>query len=199
MQVYVINNLANGKLYIGQHRGKDLQKYLKQKVADALGFRQKFSRLFNAIRKHGADNFTIGCIHKCVDKAEMDSAEKAYIKLFGTQDPELGYNITAGGEGSFGFTHSEASKIRMSESRTGLPTTEKQKLAVSLAHKGKPLSAEHRLKMSASAKGRKLSDEQKQKLRKPRSEETKAKVSAGLKRYFKAKSGGTGNEKAHES
>src|SRR5271165_7153962 len=99
MQVYLIQNLVNGKCYVGQHSGDDLEKYWKHNVRAALRNSGNKTYLYNAIRKYGEENFTIRRIHKADSKEDMDNAEIAYIKFFGTTDDELGYNITAGGGG----------------------------------------------------------------------------------------------------
>ena len=156
MQVYAINNIANGKVYVGQHSGEDLLAYLKHNIRAALRKAGNKLFLYRAIRKYGAENFTIRCIHKCADKAEMDRAEKAYIKLFGTQDPELGYNITAGGGGQLGVRrpHTEEEKIKIGLAHKGKITSEETKAKLSKVQKGKTLSEEHRVALVGSHGGK---------------------------------------------
>ena len=159
MQVYAINNIANGKLYIGQHAGEDLIAYLKHNIRAALRNAGNKTFLYRAIRKYGGDNFTIRCIHKCVDKLEMDRAEKAYIKFFGTQDPVLGYNITAGGGGRLGTKnpHTEEQKKNMSRIMKGRILTAEWKKKIGDAQRGRPLTEAHKAALKGSQLGVKKS------------------------------------------
>jgi group I intron endonuclease len=172
MQVYAINNIANGKIYVGQTI-RDLDAYLRSDVTRALKrTKDRKPYLYAAIRKYGPKNFTIRCIHKCADKAEMDRAEKAYIKLFGTQDPELGYNLADGGGGSFGYT-----RVITSEHRE----------KIRLAGIGRKHSEDTKARMRAAAVGKPKSEEHKAKLRKPKSDEAKAAMKAAWTLERKAK------------
>ena len=157
MQVYLIQNLANGKVYVGQHSGEDLQVYLRSKIRMALSNTKRgCSYLYAAIRKYGSENFTIRCIHKCVDKAEMDRAEKAYIKLFGTRDPELGYNLTDGGDGALGVVKSvsEETKEILRIACSGWKHTDAAKEKIRITSLGRKHSDATKEKMRDSAKAR---------------------------------------------
>lgn len=150
MHVYVITNTINGKLYVGQHAGKYLDKYLDRNVRYALRNKGNKTYLYNAIRRYGPEAFSIRSIHSCADKAGMDAAEIAYIKFFGTQDPDLGYNITAGGGGRLGTVtglHTEEWKQNMSSVMKGRKITWSQK--ISDAQKGRPLTEEHKAALRA--------------------------------------------------
>jgi hypothetical protein len=54
MHIYCITNLVNGKIYIGQHKGDNLEKYLRRKKND-----KRCSRIYGAINKYGLENFKI--------------------------------------------------------------------------------------------------------------------------------------------
>lgn len=50
------------------------------------------------MRKYGIENFSIEEIDKANSFEELGKLERNYIKKYNSQDPEKGYNITAGGE-----------------------------------------------------------------------------------------------------
>lgn len=68
--------------------------------------------------------------------------EKWYIALFGRKD--LGYgvlhNLTDGGEGISGLTHTMESKAKMSSAKKGKPLSEAHRARLSNAHKGRKFS-----------------------------------------------------------
>ena len=188
MQVYIVQNVVNGKCYVGQTI-RDLDAYLRSDVTRALKrTKDRKPYLYAAIRKYGAENFTIRCIHKCADKAEMDRAEKAYIKLFGTRDPELGYNLTDGGDGVIGAIRTDEWKQNISKGNTGKVWDAARRLAHSIRQKGKVLSEEHKEKIGLGVKGTKKPEQWLEKLiariknrkgekRKPRTKEHQLKLS----------------------
>src|ERR1039458_6968316 len=145
MHVYLIQNVVNGKIYIGQHAGEDLDAYWKHNVRAALARRGNKLFFYRAVRKYGPESFTIRSIYTPVDKVDMDNAEIAYIKFFGTQNDELGYNITAGGGGRLGTKnpHTQAFKDAMSERLRRTERSPEWCLNISKSQKGKTLTPEH--------------------------------------------------------
>lgn len=120
MQVYLIQNTSNLKRYVGQHSGDDLEWYLRKNISEALRGGTCKRLLYNAVRKNGAESFTIRCICICNDKEEMNVAERAFIAFYKTRDPKWGYNLTDGGEGGLpGVKHSEETKAKMRASALG--------------------------------------------------------------------------------
>lgn len=73
-------------------------------------------------------------------------------------------NLTSGGEGISGFSHSIETRSKMSSSAKKWMNTEDGRLKKSASLKGITFSAEARLKMSSSKKGKPLSESHKQKL-----------------------------------
>ena len=177
MYVYVITNSVNGKIYVGQHVGDDLEAYFAHNVKAALANRGNKTYLYKAIRKYGADSFTIEpLIVDVKDKIALDEWEKLFISMFETQNSDIGYNITGGGGGRLGTHHKH---------------TEEFKKQVSLRHKGKVTPLETRIKISLSQKGRKFTEEHKQALRlgqlgkkKRRSKEHCLKISENKRRWW---------------
>jgi hypothetical protein len=102
MFIYVITNSATGKVYIGQHKGNNLKKYLQTKLSDASKHRGGQSRLYNSMRKHPKEVWSIEPLMEAETKAELDRLEILLIALYDTRNPNVGYNICRGGEGYTG-------------------------------------------------------------------------------------------------
>ncbi len=96
--VYLIRNLVNGKLYIGQTT-KTLRQRWNQHLSSAR--RGSHDPLHKAIRKYGPEAFKICEIQKAGSIQELDDLEKHFIALHKTYPPQLGfgYNLTMGGQG----------------------------------------------------------------------------------------------------
>jgi len=109
MQVYLITNKINGTQYVGQ-TVRTLEQRWNSHVSVAM--RGKGGYLAKAIKKYGAEQFTVETISLCESKEEMDFTEMLYIALLHTQRP-AGYNLTAGGEGNLGWKPSEEIRNRM--------------------------------------------------------------------------------------
>lgn len=104
--VYLITNLENGKLYVGQtvnsieHRWSD-------HVSEAYSGNKSNSLLHRAIIKYGASSFGICALEECQD-VELNEREKHYIKEYDTYyTHDKGYNLTWGGEGNTKYSDDE--------------------------------------------------------------------------------------------
>src|SRR5271157_1186526 len=127
MFIYLIVNCATGKYYVGQHKGNNLKKYLQDKLSHAKHKRSGSSHLFNSMRKHPKDAWSIHALLSDVQtRAELDQHEKDFIAFLRSQDLEYGYNICRGGEGFTG-PHTEQWKRNQSQKLKAIghkPTTE---------------------------------------------------------------------------
>jgi len=87
-QVYLTENLINGKTYIGQHKceSRKRDRYLGSGKI-----------LRQAIEKYGKDNFQKYILEACETKEQADFFEKRYI-WFHRLGGKAEYNITDGGE-----------------------------------------------------------------------------------------------------
>lgn len=87
--IYKTTNLANGKLYIGQHKSAQYDpKYFGSGKL-----------ILRAIEKYGIESFTNEIIHVCHTKEEMQDMERYYIDKYQSfPKTGKGYNLTAGGE-----------------------------------------------------------------------------------------------------
>jgi|ERR1700677_578140 len=158
MHIYVVTNLKNDKIYIGQ-TCQDLDRYLRSDVTRALlkGEDRK-PRLYNAIRKYGADAFVIRLLVEALDKEQADKLEQFFIRTLETQNKEIGYNIASGGGGSFGYERvfTEEHRAKLAAIWAGRKHSEETKMKMRLAGLGKPKSIEHREKLSRAKMGIKM-------------------------------------------
>lgn len=137
--VYVIENLLDGKKYVGYTHNREGRWREHQRVSG-----RSQCHLHRAMRKHGVENFRFYVIEECVGESEGLLAEMRWIKQLNTFND--GYNMTKGGEGCH---------------RSWTP---EQRCAKSLAMKGRKLSAHTRQKLSEAGKGREVSDESRKKI-----------------------------------
>jgi group I intron endonuclease len=188
MIVYLVTNKINGKMYVGQHAGSDLRAYWDRNVWLAETGYQGKRALYRAIRKYGSDGFEVKTLVIVGTKQEMDYYEIALIKVWDTTNPEKGYNITHGGDGSLGVKMSEETRAKMSKAREGKTMSEENRLKfiernkgnkyslgrkmtqenfdkLMAVHVGAKRSEEARRRMSDAHKGKKLSEETKQRMR----------------------------------
>ena len=116
MFVYAIVNRESLKLYIGKTVGTSLSLYLKRKVRDALkGTYQGRSHLFAAMQKHPSSVWSIyPLVSGLKTNEELCCWEKTLIAALGTTHPEVGYNISQGGEGNRAKRTIEA-RLKISE------------------------------------------------------------------------------------
>jgi len=170
MIVYLITNKKNGKRYICQHVGTNLESYWQRNVWLAENGYQGKRLLYRAIRKHGIDGFDVKTLVIVGTKQEMDYYEIELIKIWNTTNPEKGYNITHGGDGSLGVRMSEETRAKMSESRTGLVMPESHRRKLSERSKGnkyalgRKMTKENFDKLMATHVGAKRSEESKKRM-----------------------------------
>jgi group I intron endonuclease len=94
MVIYKITNLINNKIYVG----KDVQ---RQPSYYCSGIAIK-----NAIQKYGKDNFVREILEDNLESKEILSIrEKYWISKLRSNTKEIGYNLTAGGEGGDTYTN----------------------------------------------------------------------------------------------
>jgi 2-polyprenyl-3-methyl-5-hydroxy-6-metoxy-1,4-benzoquinol methylase len=162
--IYQILNSINGKRYIGfsiniENRWRKHKRVLNKGCHDN-------SYLQRAWNYYGMENFIFEIIQELSPDEEilklMEIYWIAYYNSF--KGDGGGYNLTRGGDGSLGSTHSEESKLKMSVNRKGKGTgknnpmykrhhSEESKKKMSLAHSGKKLSDEHKKNISISLIG----------------------------------------------
>jgi predicted GIY-YIG superfamily endonuclease len=87
----------SGKSYIGQTKRSFNERWVQHKTS-ANGNYQHCISLENAIQKYGAENFTTKILFDCNDDIQLDKLEIMAIKLFFSNNPTHGYNLTSGGK-----------------------------------------------------------------------------------------------------
>ena len=140
--IYCIENLANGKKYIGQTIELNKRWHHHILLLRKNGHRNKY--LQNSWNKHGEENFKFYILEYCEPSIEiLNSLEAYYINKLKTKNPH-GYNLTDGGDGTPGREQTEEFKIFIS----GVMSGNKNWL-------GKKHSAETKKKMSEAQRGEK--------------------------------------------
>jgi group I intron endonuclease len=197
--IYQIQNLVNGKLYIGQTtKEPEVRRFAHfNSLKNSTHKNKHFQRAYD---KYGQSNFKFSVIAWFNSESELNNAEKYYINKYSCLNPNKGYNIYPGGNNS---QIPLESRLKMSRSHTGKKLTKEHKLKISKATKGKNnpmygmrgelspsygkhLSKEAKQRLSEFHTGKKLSNETKRKLSeyrtgRPMSEETKKKISDATK------------------
>ncbi|MDM0746421.1 GIY-YIG nuclease family protein [Clostridium perfringens] len=105
--IYKITNLANGKMYIGQTSTSFKQRW-KEHLYELKNNKHINVHLQNAYNFYGEEFFKFEAIHICDELDDLNKLEVYYIYKFNTL--EDGYNLTAGGDGSFGFDEESRKK-----------------------------------------------------------------------------------------
>ncbi len=131
MFIYLITNTVNGKIYVGKlaHR-KNLLGYWEANIQRALKGSKAKPYLYAAIRKYGSLFFELSTLEEVNTAEELAAAETKWIKKLHSNTPDVGYNLTEGGEGGVGHRVSAETRKKIGNAR-----------------RGKPLSKEHREKL----------------------------------------------------
>src|SRR4051812_40868511 len=93
--IYLIRNLVNGKVYVGQ-TARSIESRWKQHLADA---KDRAYPLYAAMRKHGREKFSITEIARAATQDELNKLEVALISEYKSCERGVGYNVRAGGDG----------------------------------------------------------------------------------------------------
>jgi group I intron endonuclease len=114
--IYKITNKINNKIYVGKTNNpvKRFQNHISRsrtlKTNQPIHF---------AMAKYGKDNFVFEIIETCCDAALLNAREIFWIENLKSNQKIIGYNITNGGEGSFGRMQTETTKNKISKSMKG--------------------------------------------------------------------------------
>src|SRR3989304_5091048 len=102
MVIYIITNLVNGKIYIGQD-SKNRSWYFGSG-----------SVLNLAIEKYGKENFKKEILESCNSQEQLNEREIYWIRFYNSRNRKIGYNISEGGGGCKGYKHKESFKKKIS-------------------------------------------------------------------------------------
>lgn len=94
--IYKITNNINNKVYIGLTTCSLSYRWTKHLTECKNINNQK--HLYRAMRKYGPENFSIEQIDSSEKLDQLGQLERYYIKKYNSQNPNYGYNLTAGGE-----------------------------------------------------------------------------------------------------
>lgn len=173
-RIYIHRNKINGKCYVGQTTLDPKMRWMNGE-----GYNRQ-AKFYNAILKHGWDNFEHLVLSDIYDnQEELNAAEIATIAKYDSFNN--GYNATLGGDGGAGMTgknHTEEAKRKISEAGKGrtpwnkdligpYKLSEETKNKISESNLGKhsmPKSAEWRRKIGIAFKGSKHTQEWKDKM-----------------------------------
>ena len=144
-EVYKITNKVTNKVYIGITNQGSGARYRHHWYESRIG---EPSPIHRSMAKYGEENFTLEIIDFADTYDELKEKEKYWIKQYNSIDRTIGYNLTEGGDGTFGRKHSEETKEKIRQKALG-----------------RKLSDETKKKMSDIRRG-KCSDKQKEHLRK---------------------------------
>ena len=107
--VYKITNNVNGKIYIGQTRVTEPQRW-QQHIWHAYNDSDNDSLLLcRAIKKYGKENFTRTILEEC-DNQFLNEREKYWINYFDSTNHDIGYNVAEGGKGHLKYSNEEIVK-----------------------------------------------------------------------------------------
>lgn len=141
--IYIIQNLSNGKVYIGQSRG--LRHRLiqhKSELKRNVHYNSHLQRTFN---ESGISAFSFKVLEFC-ESDVIDDRERYWISFYNSGDDRYGYNYESGG--SLHKIHSEETRRKMRK-----PKSREAVLKSVETRKGFKHSAESLLRMSNSHKG----------------------------------------------
>jgi group I intron endonuclease len=129
--VYLIQNLINGKVYVGQTKN-----FSNRKAGHLYSAKKGDLRpLYCSIRKYGHENFEFRILEEC-DDHECDDREIYWISHYDSFNIDRGYNLTRGGEGSTGCVVSIETRQKMSDKHRGKPKSLEHRQAISRARLG---------------------------------------------------------------
>lgn len=100
---------------------------------------------WRAIQKYGWESFKHIIVLQNETFEYACAVEKCLIKHYKTKNPLYGYNMTDGGEGTFGFTHTPETRQKLSDMKKGKKHSEefKRKLSERETGEGNPMWGKH--------------------------------------------------------
>lgn len=154
--VYLITTSKSDRCYVGITI-RSLQERFDEHIRASR--KRRKSLLGAAIRKHGANTFTIECIEVCNDAVLVDR-EIYWIAKLGTHVQDGGYNLTHGGEGTRGFRHVLGSRAGRKNSFWGKHHTAetRNKISTSLKQRFDRIGRKPRTRSTDDERRKKLSE-----------------------------------------
>ena len=94
MIIYKITNLINNKIYIGLTTVSLKERWNNHKHC----VKSDPRHLYCSMRKYGIENFKIEIVEETDSLEKLAKLEDYYINLYKSRDPNIGYNLSAGGQ-----------------------------------------------------------------------------------------------------
>lgn len=151
--IYKHTNSTNNKAYIGI-TSTSIEKRFQQHIKYSIKHKNTNRPFYSALRKYPIEVWITECIGIVETKKEACELEKKFIQEHGTHYTAGGYNVTVGGDGFMGASHSTNSKLRASLAQRGIPKNYPN------GRKGKELTSDHRAKLSKDRKYSKITEDQ---------------------------------------
>lgn len=124
--VYIHTNKINGKKYVGQTCQKPEYRWGK----NGRGYRSE-TYFGKAIQKYGWNNFEHEIIASNLTQEEAKNFEILLIDKLDTMNPDKGYNLTKGGEGTVGVVRSDEWKEKQRQAQLGKNISEETRKLIS--------------------------------------------------------------------
>lgn len=116
LEIYKITNRENGKLYIGITTCGYKARWYKH-CSDA--YRGSQYPLHLAINKYNPEGFNVEVIEICNSIEQLKEREIYWISELKTLSSQNGYNVSLGGESSYGVKRSAETRLKISNSKKG--------------------------------------------------------------------------------
>lgn len=101
--IYKTINLINGKIYVGQ---KKADHFLgPEYLGSGIWFKK-------ALKKYGKENFEVELLCECDSQKDLNDQECYFISFYNSMDPEIGYNLSEGGQGGRNVIGMEKNHVR---------------------------------------------------------------------------------------
>lgn len=129
--IYKVENLENGKVYIGQ-----TLKTLSKRKSQHYTWSQYGKYYFhNALRANPKEVFEWTILANNIPESDLDDIERFYIKYYNSF--LLGYNQTSGGGGKKDRSSSPETRLKISKSLMGKHPTQETRKKLSVAAKAR--------------------------------------------------------------
>ena len=182
--IYKITNKVNGKQYIG-YTSVAIKKRFSQHIQRS---KKSNDGVHGAIQKYGRENFIVETVYQSYDRDHTFEVMEPYFIAEYDTFKGVGYNLTEGGDKGPDVTGlkrgpmKESTKKILREQRLGKPLKHSQEHKDYLSEKMKKMNASRdRHGSNNTFFGKTHSEETLEKLRKPKSEEHKKKLSEAKK------------------
>ena len=141
--IYLIQHKETSKSYIGQTTKASVKERYRSLTAPHVSRAQ--SKLFGAIRKHGASAFRFVNLITNVPDHLLDVLEQEFIKQYRSDQRDLGYNLMKGGQNKRVFSLEARAKLSSKAKARGVPKQILDQLHEN--NRGRPLSSAHKEKL----------------------------------------------------